>query len=244
MKHELLLHGDTFEQRSHVGPQLLAHFSLLGRLLGDGVRVADGGEVGVVRPVLESLTAAGKFLGVVGELGPGNQVVTDPEPAFSEWCGRLNPVYNGRMTKTPSAFPFPPKRYYTGAAIPLSVIRRYARAIAERFRPNKIIMFGSHAYGTPHADSDVDLLVIMPAWNQHSKAVQIRLAFAPPFPMDLLVRTPESVKWRLEEAESFLTEILSKGKVLYEKDHPRMGTKGRGRPRRRQAKPSQPHSPA
>jgi predicted nucleotidyltransferase len=145
------------------------------------------------------------------------------------------------MAKAPTPFPFPPKRYYTGADIPLRVIRRYARAIAARFHPDKIILFGSHAYGTPRADSDVDLLVIMPAWNQHSKAVQIRLALAAPFPMDLLVRTPKAVKWRTEEGESFLTEILSKGKVLYEKDHPRMGTKGRGRSRRRQAKPSQPH---
>src|SRR5438132_14271332 len=97
-----------------------------------------------------------------------------------------------------SPFPFPPKRYYTGANIPMRVIRRYARAIAERFQPDKIILFGSYAYGTPHEDSDVDLLVIMPTWNQHSQAVQIRCALAAPFPMDLLVRTPKEMKWRLE----------------------------------------------
>ena len=47
--------------------------------------------------------------------------------------------------------------------IPLRVIRRFARAVADRFQPERIILFGSHAYGTPHADSDVDILVVMPA---------------------------------------------------------------------------------
>jgi predicted nucleotidyltransferase len=123
-------------------------------------------------------------------------------------------------TSRPSPFPFPPKRYYTGANIPMRVIRRYARAIAERFQPDKIILFGSYAYGTPHEDSDVDLLVIKPTWNQISQAVQIRWALAAPFPMDLIVRTPKEVKWRLEEGESFLTEIVSKGKILHEMDAP------------------------
>src|SRR5919206_549805 len=56
------------------------------------------------------------------------------------------------MARTPhSPFPFPPKRMYWGAHIPRRVIRRYARAIAEEFHPDKIILFGSYAYGTPDA---------------------------------------------------------------------------------------------
>src|SRR6516225_6703808 len=120
-------------------------------------------------------------------------------------------------------------RCYRSPNIPMSVIRRYARRIAERFHPDKIILFGSYAYGQPHEDSDVDLLVIMPARNQHDMAVKIRWELPAPFPMDLLVRTPASVRWRLEEAESFLTEILTRGKVLYEKDDPGVGPQGRGR---------------
>ena len=118
----------------------------------------------------------------------------------------------------------------------MRVIRQYARAIAERFQPDKIILFGSYAYGTPHEDSDVDLLVIKPTWNQISLAVQIRWALTPPFPMDLIVRTPKEMKWRLEEGELFLTEIVSKGKVLYEKDDSGVGAQGRSRLRRRPAK--------
>ncbi len=129
-----------------------------------------------------------------------------------------------------------PTRRYRGADIPMRVIRQYARAIAERFRPDKIVLFGSYAYGTPHDDSDVDLLVIKPTWNQISQAVQIRWTLPAPFPMDLIVRTPKKMKRRLEEGDSFLTEVVSKGKVLYEKEDRRVGAKGRSRSRHRPAK--------
>jgi uncharacterized protein len=145
--------------------------------------------------------------------------------------------YNGAMAKaSPSPFPFPPKRVYRGRDVPMRVIRRYARAIAEEFRPEQIILFGSRAYGTPNPESDVDLLVIMPARDQHGQAVRIRWRLAAPFPLDLIVRTPQQVRWRLKEGESFLTTILSKGKVLYEKDHARVGKEGRARLRDRQAR--------
>jgi uncharacterized protein len=110
-----------------------------------------------------------------------------------------------------------PSPLYTAPDIPMRAIRRYALAIADRFHPDKIILFGSFAYGEPNLDSDVDLLVIMPARNQGSQAYKIRLALSAPFPLDLLVRAPETMKWRLEEGDSFLKEIMSKGKVLYEK---------------------------
>ncbi len=122
-----------------------------------------------------------------------------------------------------------PARWYRGADIPMRVIRRFARQVAERFRPEKIILFGSYAYGTPHADSDVDILVVMPARNQLDQAVKIELACDPPFPLDIIVRTPHNMEWRLAEGDSFLTEITTKGKVLYEKDHAGVGTQSRKR---------------
>jgi uncharacterized protein len=141
------------------------------------------------------------------------------------------------MARTPpSPFPFPPKRMYLGANIPMRVIRRYARAIAEAFHPDKIILFGSYAYGTPHEDSDVDLLVVMPARNQHDQAVRILWRLAAPFPLDLIVRTPKEMAWRLAEGESFTTTIVSEGKVLYEKDHEGVGQEGRAGLRARQAR--------
>jgi hypothetical protein len=66
------------------------------------------------------------------------------------------------------------ERWYGGAAVPMSVIRRHARLIADRFQPEKIILFGSYAYGTPHSGSDVDLLVIMPARNELDQRHSVR----------------------------------------------------------------------
>ena len=120
-------------------------------------------------------------------------------------------------------------RWYRGTDVPMRVIRRFARQVADRFKPDKIILFGSHAYGTPHQDSDVDILVVMPCRNQIDQRFKIRMAIEAPFPMNLLVRTPKNLAWRLEEGESFHTEIVSKGKVLYENGDPRVGSKGRGR---------------
>jgi predicted nucleotidyltransferase len=117
--------------------------------------------------------------------------------------------------------------------VSLSEIRALAREIAERFQPQKIILFGSYAYGQPHADSDVDLLVVMPAWNEISKAGRITCAVDPPFPLDVIVRTPENLQWRLEEGDWFLREIMSKGKLLYEKVDRPVGSKGRSRLERR-----------
>src|SRR5207248_3147569 len=109
--------------------------------------------------------------------------------------------YTSPMPRKPTK-PAEPARWYRGADIPMRVIRRFARQIAERFQPDKIILFGSYAYGTPHEDSDVDLLVIMPALDELYQALKIRLAVPAPFAMDLLVRTPKNLQWRLKEGES------------------------------------------
>jgi hypothetical protein len=62
--------------------------------------------------------------------------------------------------------------------------------------------------------------------NQHDQAARIRGAVEAPFPMDLIVRTPKSLAWRLAERESFHTEIMTKGKVLYEKSDSGVGSPG------------------
>jgi len=131
-----------------------------------------------------------------------------------------------------------PAPYYEGADIPMRVIRAFARQVGERFQPDKIILFGSYAYGTPHEDSDVDVLVIMPARNQIDQSVKIALACEACFPLDIIVRTPKNMQWRLEEGDSFLREIVSRGKVLYEKVDAGVGAKGRSRlPHRRKTAP-------
>ena len=143
-----------------------------------------------------------------------------------------------RQRTTPVGFLH--RRRYRSPHIPMAAIRRYARQVAERFRPNKIILFGSYAYGTPHDDSDVDLLVVMPAANPVSEAVRIRLALPAPFPMDLLVRTARELRRALDDEDWFLREVVENGKVLYETKNGAMGTKGRirsgGRARNRRRK--------
>src|SRR5438093_8720783 len=83
------------------------------------------------------------------------------------------------------------ERWYRGANVPMRVIRRFAREVAERFHPEKIILFGSYAYGEPHEDSDVDILVVMPARNDMDQALKISFEIDPPFPLDIIVRTPK-----------------------------------------------------
>lgn len=146
-------------------------------------------------------------------------------------------VFNMEMAKKRASIDAgKPVRWYRGADIPMRLVRWFARQVAERFHPEKIILFGSYAYGTPHADSDVDILVVLPARNQTDQAVRISLAIDPPFPLDIIVRTPKNMKWRLAEGDSFLREVVSKGKVLYEKADAGVGEEGRGRlPRRRKA---------
>jgi predicted nucleotidyltransferase len=135
------------------------------------------------------------------------------------------------MTKKRAApAPYVQPYRYPSPNIPLSAIRRFARQIAERFHPEKIILFGSYAYGTPHNESDVDLMVIMPTRNAIDQAIRIDLAFERPFSLDLHVRTPYQIWQGLKDPDDrnwFLYEVMTKGKVLYEAPHGSMGEQSR-----------------
>ena len=99
-----------------------------------------------------------------------------------------------------------------------SKIRAYGREVARQFRPLKIVLFGSYAYGNPTEDSDVDLLVIMPRTRDRGEKMSVRIRQAIPrdFALDLLVRTPSEVAKRLRWGDPFIRELLEKGQVLYE----------------------------
>lgn len=95
-----------------------------------------------------------------------------------------------------------------------SAIERIVRAI----NPEKIILFGSYAYGEPTPDSDVDLLIV---WDtdkpRRERVVEISLLLYPrPFPVDIIVKTPHELEEELPH-NFFLREIVSKGVVLYER---------------------------
>ena len=111
--------------------------------------------------------------------------------------------------------------------ITMPKIRRYAAEIAERFQPDKIILFGSYAYGKPHEESDVDLLVIMRTKNAIDQSIRIKSAFKRLFSLDLIVRTPWQIERGLKDDNWFLREIVEKGKVLYEARDRQVGSKSR-----------------
>ncbi len=86
-------------------------------------------------------------------------------------------------------------------------------------RPEKIVLFGSYAYGVPNPHSDVDLLIVMKtraALKERSWAVS-RLLLPRPFPVDILVRTPKEIQASARSGDVFIKEILTRGKVLYER---------------------------
>lgn len=88
----------------------------------------------------------------------------------------------------------------------------------DKLKPEKIILFGSYAYGAPNQHSDVDLLVVMRTnapLKERSWKVS-RLLLPRPFPVDILVKTPKEIERGLESGDFFLREILTRGRVLYE----------------------------
>ncbi len=98
-------------------------------------------------------------------------------------------------------------------------LRPAIQRIVDELQPEKIILFGSYAYGKPNSHSDVDLLVVMKtdaslkerSWNVS------RLLLPRPFPIDILVKTPKEIEEALKAGDFFIKEIVTRGKVLYER---------------------------
>jgi predicted nucleotidyltransferase len=105
--------------------------------------------------------------------------------------------------------------------IPMRTIRALANHIAEKFNPEEIILFGSHAYGKPHAWSDVDLLVVMETPKGEVKTImEISDSLPPlPFSVDIIARSRTVINKRRKSGDFFLREITKKGKVLYARGH-------------------------
>jgi len=104
--------------------------------------------------------------------------------------------------------------------VAMNRIEEFGQRIGREFNAERVILFGSYARGAVTEDSDVDLLVIIPFEGRNvDKSVEIRLKLRPKFPVDLLVRTPEKVRQRIEMGDGFMREIVEEGKVLYEADN-------------------------
>ena len=108
-------------------------------------------------------------------------------------------------------------------------IESLARLIAENFRPQKIVLFGSYARGEETPDSDVDLLVIMRTDLRNSdQSLAIALTLPRPFPIDIVVYGPEEIERRISGGDTVLEDMLEEGVVLYEAHHERVVRKSRG----------------
>jgi predicted nucleotidyltransferase len=96
-------------------------------------------------------------------------------------------------------------------------IQHFVDRVARAFQPERVIPFGSYAYGRPTRDSDVDLLVAVPRTKHRSvQAAEIRRRIRAGFPLDLLVRSPRETYDRLSKGDFFIREIMERGQPLYE----------------------------
>lgn len=101
-------------------------------------------------------------------------------------------------------------------------IQTIVRRIVQRFDPDKIILFGSHARGTGGPDSDVDLLVVMRVeGSKREKATEIDVALmGVNLPVDVIVMRPEELERNRDQIGTLIYPALREGKVLYERDAP------------------------
>jgi len=109
-----------------------------------------------------------------------------------------------------------------------SEIKAYARKLAQEFKPERVILFGSYARGKPTEDSDVDLLVVANYRGDWvDRAVEMRLRIPRKFPLDLIVRRPSEIRRRLAMNDSFVSTMIHEGKVLYERRATRVDSQSR-----------------
>jgi predicted nucleotidyltransferase len=113
--------------------------------------------------------------------------------------------------------------------IPLRVIRALVKHIADKFNPEKIILFGSYAYGKPSKWSDVDLLVVMETpKGELETAMEISKSLPPHwFSIDIIARSQSVVEERIALGDWFLEEITQQGKVMYEQTDRRVDQQSR-----------------
>jgi predicted nucleotidyltransferase len=97
------------------------------------------------------------------------------------------------------------------------------KRIVTELKPEKIILFGSYAYGNPTPDSDVDLFVVVETNGKNREMYRTisKLLYPRQFPVDIIIKTPKEVQDALKGGTDngfFIREIIKKGKVLYDRN--------------------------
>lgn len=94
-------------------------------------------------------------------------------------------------------------------------IHQLAQKIRDKFNPDRILLFGSHAYGVPGKNSDIDLLVVMRTTiSVRKQAYLIRRELESTEPIDIIVRTPEQIEERIRLGDFFIKQIIERGAEL------------------------------
>ena len=98
-------------------------------------------------------------------------------------------------------------------------IKKITDQIVKKYKPEKIILFGSYAWGKPTEDSDVDLFIVKETKEARTKRhLKVdRMLLDRTTPIDILVYTPQEVKGRLSLGDFFVKDIIQKGKTIYAK---------------------------
>jgi predicted nucleotidyltransferase len=102
-------------------------------------------------------------------------------------------------------------------AVTEEILAEIVRRIVAALHPERVILFGSYAYGTPSDHSDVDLLVILETEDRPPDrylAVS-RLIRPRPFPLDIVIKTQDEITQALAKGDSFIRELVTQGRVLY-----------------------------
>lgn len=106
------------------------------------------------------------------------------------------------------------------------VLNRIVKKIAKNINPEKIILFGSYAWGNPDKNSDFDILIVADIKGKRWEKVAYVASFLSEeteiMPMDIIVYTPEEFESIKKHNTSFIRKIISKGKILYERKDERL----------------------
>lgn len=97
-------------------------------------------------------------------------------------------------------------------------LQEVVKKIVDKYQPEKIILFGSYAWGNPHEESDIDLFIVKETNNTREMARKIDSTIFPrEFPIDFMIYRPDDYNKRIQSGDIFINEIFNKGKILYER---------------------------
>lgn len=123
-----------------------------------------------------------------------------------------------RAPRPLTASPRPTRASATPTAPDQAAIAALAAAIGARFRPERVVLFGSRAHGTPRPDSDIDLMVVLAGDEREADVAERITRSVDPPPtgrLHITVRSPEQVRVGLAEGDFFIVDAVARGITLY-----------------------------